>query len=414
MREQLSERVRRDFPALTREVGGLPVAFFDGPAGSQVPRRVIEAVSDYLAHHNANTGGAFATSRETDALIARARQQLADFLGAASPREIVFGANMTTLTFALSRSLRHGWSAGDEVIVTELDHQANVEPWRRAAEEAGAVVRVLPVDVESRTLDLDALERLLSPRTRLLAIGHASNAIGTITDVRRACALARNRGALTFVDAVHSAPHLLIDVQEIGCDFLACSAYKFFGPHVGVLWGREALLREVSPYKVPPATDECPGRWETGTLSHEGIAGTAAAVEWIASLAPDAAGERRDPLRSRVAAGMAAIESLEAPLMVRLLSGAERVPGARVHGPPHGHPRTPTLALTMEQLPAARVADRLAALGIFVWAGDFYASTVIDRLGLRERGGVVRIGLAPYNTAAEVDRLLEALAAIGR
>lgn len=403
------DRIRSDFPALSREVNGSPAAYFDGPAGSQVPRQVIDAVAGYLAHHNANTGGPFATSMETERIIDTARERMAALLGAGEAREVVFGANMTTLTFALSRALKNGWARGDEIVVTELDHQANVAPWVRAAEEAGAVVRTVPFDRESCSLDLEALEGVLGPRTRLVAVGWASNAVGTVTDVRRVCALAREAGALSFVDAVHYAPHGVMDVQGVGCDFLACSAYKFFGPHIGILWGREALLRELVPYKVPPASDAVPGRWETGTLSHEGIAGAGAAVEWIAGLA-DA---RQDASwRERVRGGMERIESLERPLMRRLLEGLAAIPGARVHGPPAGSPRTPTVALTLESASAPEIAERLAAAGIFVWAGDFYASTVIDRLGLRERGGVVRIGLAPYNSAAEVERLLEALAAM--
>jgi cysteine desulfurase family protein (TIGR01976 family) len=399
----LNRAVRSHFPALARQIDGRSPAFFDGPAGSQVPRQVIDAISDYLAHHNANTGGAFATSVATDATLDGARETAADFLGAPSAREVVFGANMTTLTFALSRSLARTWREGDEVIVTDLDHQANIAPWRLAARDAGAVVKVVPFDPESCTLDLEALERLLSPRTRLVAVGMASNAVGTITDVGRVAAMAREVGALTFVDAVHFAPHRAIDVKAIQCDFLACSAYKFFGPHVGVLWGRTEHLAGLTPYRVPPASDEVPWRWETGTLNHEGIAGTAAAMEWIASLGGE--GERRE----RMIEGMAAIHSLEGPLLRRLMDGLRAIPGARVHGPPEGHPRTPTVALTLAGRDPAAVAAELARAGIFVWSGDFYASTVVDRLGLRASGGVIRIGLAPYNTPEEVDRLLEHL-----
>ena len=405
MSTTLRDRIRSDFPALTRAVNGRVPAFFDGPAGSQVPRRVIDAVSDYLAYHNANTGGDFATSRESDSIIESARVRVAAFLGAGSPREIVFGANMTTLTFALSRSLRRTWQPGDEVIVTDLDHQANVAPWRLAAEDAGARVLTVPFDPESCTLDLATYERLLSPRTRLVAVGYASNAVGTVTDVARVAELARDAGALSFVDAVHYAPHGSIDVQALGCDFLACSAYKFFGPHVGILHGREQHLAELEPYRVPPASNEVPGRWETGTLNHEGIAGTAAAIEWIAGLAGDEGG-----MRERIVAGMKVIEELERPLFRSIREGLLAIPGARIHGPPDDHPRTPTLALTLEGHSPATLARRLAENGIYVWAGDFYASSVIDRLGLREAGGVVRIGLAPYNTQEEVDRLLAVVA----
>jgi cysteine desulfurase family protein (TIGR01976 family) len=400
--ETLSTRIRNDFPALQRQIEGRSPAYFDGPAGSQVPRQVIDAVADYLANHNANTGGAFTTSVETDAIIEGAREWAAAFLGSGSSREVVFGANMTSLTFALSRSLSRTWAAGDEVIVTELDHQANIAPWRMAAEERGVTVKVVPFHRESCTLDLEAYARLLTPRTRLVAVGYASNAVGTVNDVTHVATLARQVGALTFVDAVHRAPHGLLDVEAIGCDFLSCSAYKFFGPHVGILWGRNELLTALTPYRVPPSSNEAPGRWETGTLNHEGIAGTGAAIRWIASLARGE-GDRRE----RVAAGMQAIEGIEGPLLARLLDGLSSIPGVRVHGPPRGHPRTPTVAMTLEGEHPSVVAETLASEGIFVWAGDFYAPSVIAGLGLAESGGVVRIGLAPYNTAGEVDRLLE-------
>jgi cysteine desulfurase family protein (TIGR01976 family) len=278
--------VRADFPVFERRIAGRPIAFFDGPGGSQIPQPVIDAVADYLTFHNANTGGRFATSEESDAVISAARAAVGDLLNA-PPGEVVFGANMTTLTFAISRALGREWGPGDEVIVTELDHLANVAPWRRMAEERGMTVHTVPFDPDTMQLDLAAMERLLSPRTRLVAVGAASNAVGTINDVRRAAALAREAGALSFVDAVHYAPHRLVDVAELGCDFLACSAYKFFGPHVGILWGRGEHLERFTPFKVPPAPNTSPERWETGTLNHEGIAGTAAAVDWIAGLGRD-------------------------------------------------------------------------------------------------------------------------------
>jgi cysteine desulfurase family protein (TIGR01976 family) len=400
-----SEDIRQQFPALGRVVGGEPVAFFDGPAGSQVPRAVIDAMGDYLAYHNANTHGFFATSRETDAIITTARERMADFLGARTPNEVAFGANMTTLTFALSRALRREWSAGDEVIVTELDHQANVSPWRQAAEEVGAVVRTVELDPESGTLRMDQLEGFLGPKTRLVAVGYSSNALGTINDVHQVARLCRQAGALSFVDAVHYAPHGTIDVEEIGCDFLACSAYKFFGPHLGILWGRSELLDSARPFKLPPASDRSPERWETGTLSHEAIAGAAAAVEWIAGLAPSQDGSWRE----RMIGGMHAIDEIEHPLLDRVFSGLATIPGVRLYGPPPTARRVPTVAITLEGRHPDEVARKLAAEGIFVWSGDFYATTVIDRLGLRESGGVVRIGLAPYNTADEVDRLIEGI-----
>src|SRR5215207_6822729 len=277
MKQMDPHRIRQDFPVFGREVAGRPIAFFDGPGGSQVPRQVADAVAEYLTLHNANAHGCFATSEETDAAISGARRAMADFVGG-DAGEIVFGANMTTLTLHLSRALGRAWGEGDEVVVTALDHQANVAPWRLMAEDAGMTVRVVPFDPETLQLDYAALESLLSPRTRLLAIGAASNAVGTINEVRRAAEMARAAGALTFVDAVHYAPHRRVDVEELGCDFLACSAYKFFGPHAGVLWGRRELLEGFRPYRLPPAPSEAPGRWETGTQNHEAIAGIAAAV----------------------------------------------------------------------------------------------------------------------------------------
>lgn len=398
-------RIRADFPALTRTVGGRPVAFFDGPAGSQVPRSVIDAVAGYLASSNANTEGAFATSAETDGMLRSARAAVGALVGG-TPDGVVFGQNMTTLTYALSRAMSRDWSTGDEVIVTDLDHQANVGPWVQAAEDSGATVVRVPFDPETCQLDLDLLEGSLGPRTRVVAIGYASNAVGTVNDVRRVCAAARAVGAISFVDAVHFAPHGVMDVRAIGCDFLACSAYKFFGPHVGMVWGRPELLATLRPYRLRPASDEVPERWETGTLNHEGIAGVAAAVEWIAGLS----GPGTEASRARVAAGMAIIEEVERPLLDRLVAGLQAVPGLRIHGPPPGAARTPTLAFTLPGLTPRRIAEELGRQGVFVWDGDFYASTVVDRLGLREAGGVVRIGMAPYNTEGEVDRLVAGVA----
>lgn len=408
-------RVRADFPVFARRVAGRPVAFFDGPGGSQIPQAVIDAVGDYLAFHNANTGGRFATSEESDATITAARRAMGDLLNA-PPGEIVFGANMTTLTFAVSRALGREWGPGDEVIVTELDHQANVAPWRRMAEERGMTVHMVPFDPDTLQLDLAAMERMLSPRTRLVAVGAASNAVGTINDVRRATALAREAGALSYVDAVHYTPHRLVDVAELGCDFLVCSAYKFFGPHVGILWGRAEHLERFTPFKLPPAPDTMPERWETGTLNHEGIAGTGAAVDWIAGLGHDEEGEpgsargRREALRQ----GYARIEEHEGELVRRLLNGLHGIGGVRVYGPPAGAERTPTVAFTVEGSTPDEVAVRLGAEGVFVWNGNFYALTCTERLGLEDRGGLIRAGLAPYCTEEDVDRLLDCVERIAR
>ncbi|HET6764465.1 MAG TPA: cysteine desulfurase-like protein [Longimicrobiaceae bacterium] len=399
----LGNAIRSAFPVFERRFGGTPAAFFDGPGGSQVPRPVIDAVAGYLAYHNANTHGAFQTSDETDRILFGARERVAELLGAAGPDEVVFGANMTTLTFAVSRALAPGWGEGDELIVTELDHQANVAPWRRVAEDRGMTVRVVPFDPETMQLDYAALESLLSPRTRLVAIGAASNAVGTINDVARVTRLAREAGALSYVDAVHYTPHRRVDVQALGCDFLACSAYKFFGPHVGILWGRQELLEQIRPYKVPPAADTAPERWETGTLNHEGIAGTAAAVDWIASLSGTGEGAAR---RDALDRAYAAIEAHEGLLVERLLAGLRAIPQVRVYGPPAGAQRTPTVAFTVEGHTPEDVAGILAEEGVFVWNGNFYATTVCEKLGLEGSGGLIRAGLAPYNTEEDVDRLL--------
>ncbi|HET6230258.1 MAG TPA: cysteine desulfurase-like protein [Longimicrobiaceae bacterium] len=407
---EFASRVRTSFPVFERRVGGKPIAFFDGPGGSQVPRSVADAVAGYLTHHNANTHGAFLTSRESDAAILAAREAMADFVNSRAD-EIVFGANMTTLTFAFSRALGAEWGPGDEVIVTELDHQANVAPWRRMAEDRGVTVRAVPFDRETMTLDYAALEEMLSDRTRLVAIGAASNAVGTINDVSRVCSLARAAGALTYVDAVHYAPHRLVDVQAFGCDFLACSAYKFFGPHVGIVWAKREHLERFTPYKVPPASNDAPERWETGTLNHEGIAGTGAAVDFIASLDPAPAGDGR---RAALARAMARIDEHEGALVRRLLDGLGVIGGVRIYGPPASSPRTPTVAFTVEGTPPDAVAAKLGDEGVFVWNGNFYAVTVCERLGLEDCGGLIRAGLAPYNTDEDVDRLIEGVARIAR
>jgi cysteine desulfurase family protein (TIGR01976 family) len=404
------EGCRSQFPALARRVGGRPAVFFDGPGGSQVPRRVIDAVAHYLGHANANTHGAFATAIESDAILDEARAAAADFLGAADPATVAFGPNMTTLTFALSRALARGWGPGDEVVVTDLDHDANVTPWVRAAGDAGATVRRVRFRPEDGTLDLDALRAALSPRTRLLAVGCASNALGTINPVQEIARLAHAHGALVFLDAVHHAPHAAIDVEGWGCDFLSCSAYKFFGPHVGLLYGRKSLLDALPAYKVRPASDETAQRWETGTQNHEGIAGTLAAIEYLAALGRDhdpAAGSRRAALL----AAWEAIRAYESGLALRLLDVLARAPGVRVYGltdPARVSERTPTCSFTHARRTAAEVAARLAERGICSWSGNFYALGVTETLGL-EPAGLLRVGLLHYNTAAEIDRLGEAL-----
>jgi cysteine desulfurase family protein (TIGR01976 family) len=400
--------IRAHFPALERLHNGRPVAYFDGPGGTQVPRAVTDAVTDYLLHHNANTHWRYPSSRETDAMMEGAREALADFLGA-SPREVAFGANMTTLTFHLARGLGRAWGQGDEIVVTELDHHANIAPWRALEGERGVTVRVVPMVPETGQLDWEALERALSGRTRLLAIGAASNALGTITDVARAVRLARDAGALTFVDAVHYAPHRLVDVRAIGCDFLACSAYKFYGPHVGVLYGRAERLAAVDIPKLRPAPDTAPERLETGTLNHEGIAGAAAAVDFLASL-QSGVGTRRDRLR----AVYAELDRRGLVLVQRLLDGLQATPGVRVFGPADASARTPTVAFTLGDRHSDAVADALAEEAVFASTGDFYAASVVQRYELASRGGLVRAGCAAYTSADEVDRLLAGVARLAR
>ncbi len=396
---QSTQEIRGRFPALERRHGGHPVAYFDGPGGTQVPKVVADAVADYLLHHNANTHWRYPTSEETDRLIAGAREAMADFLGGA-PSEIVFGANMTTLTFHLGRALGRGWGPGDELIVTELDHHANVAPWRALERERGVTVRSVPLVPGTGELDWTALQEALSARTRLLAIGAASNALGTVSDVARACGLARAVGALTFVDAVHSAPHALVDVRAIGCDFLACSAYKFYGPHIGILYGRRDRLEALDAPKLAPAPETAPERMETGTLDHEGIAGAGAAVDFLASLA--AGGSRRERLRR----GFGELHARGQILLERLWQGLGEIPGVTRYGPPPGRPRTPTVSFTLAGRTSDEVATALAADGVFVSNGDFYATTVVERLGLGAQG-LVRAGCACYTTSDEVDRLVE-------
>jgi cysteine desulfurase family protein (TIGR01976 family) len=400
------DSIRSRFPALQRLHAGLPVAYFDGPGGTQVPHSVVDAVSDYLLNHNANTHWAYPTSRETDAALAAAREALADFVGG-RPAEIVFGANMTTLTFHLGRALGRRWTSGDEIVVTELDHHANVDPWRQLARERDLLVRTVRLRPETGQLDTDDLSAAIGPRTRLLAIGAASNALGTKSDVRRAADLAHASGALVFVDAVHYAPHALVDVNALGADFLACSAYKFYGPHVGVLWGRQGLLEALDVPKLEPAPDTAPDRLETGTQNHEGIVGAGAAVDFLAALSPGA------DRRSRLAASMQALHARGQELVERLWSGLRALPGVTVYGPPPTEPRTPTVAFVVADRTSEEVARALVDRAVFVSNGDFYAATVVRRLG-HEKDGVVRAGCACYTTREEVDRLIEGVAGLAR
>ena len=401
------DTIREQFPALRREHRGQPVAYFDGPGGTQVPAIVAERMRDYLLHHNANTHWAYPTSEETDAAIAAARAALADFLGA-SPQEIAFGANMTTLTFHISRALARNWQPGDEIIVTELDHHANVDPWRAVARDRGLTIRSVPMNAATGELEWDALERAFSPRTKLLAIGAASNILGTITDVSEAARLARDAGALCFVDAVHYAPHELVDVAAFGCDLLVCSPYKFYGPHLGTAFVRRDLLERLDLPKVEPAANTAPDRLETGTQSHEAIVGAAAAVDFLASLA-GGAGNRRE----RLARTFAALNDRGLRQITRLWDGLRAIPGVTVYGPPPSRPRTSTISFVVSGLDSTAVARHCADRGLFVSSGDFYALTVARRLG-HGSDGLVRLGCAAYTTDAEVERAIAAIADVAR
>ncbi|HYB54389.1 MAG TPA: cysteine desulfurase-like protein [Thermoanaerobaculia bacterium] len=397
------EAIRSRFPALDRRHNGRSVAYFDGPGGTQVPRDVVAAMGDYLYHHNANTHWHYPTSAETDAAIDDARRTLADFVNG-EPSEIAFGANMTTLTFHLARALGRRWGAGDEIVATELDHHANIDPWRDLERERGVRVKLVPFDTATGQIDPENLSLAVGPRTRLLAIGGASNALGTVNDLPRAVELAHKVGALVFIDAVHSAPHVLPDVARLGCDFLACSAYKFYGPHVGVLWGRRSLLDTLDLPRLEPAPAEAPENFETGTQNHEGIVGAAAAVDFLASLG-------RAPGLSRRAAlerAYAALHARGQRLFERLWKGLEAIASVRLYGPPPDAPRTPTVSFAVEGAPADSVAEALAERAVFVSSGDFYAKTVVERLG-HAVDGVVRAGCACYTTDEEIERLVEAV-----
>ena len=400
------DSIRAAFPALRRRESGHPVAYFDGPGGTQVPQQVADAVSEYLLQHNANTHWEYPTSAETDRLLGDARAALADFLNAA-PDEIAFGANMTTLTFHLARALGRGWGADDEIIVTELDHHANVAPWTALARERGVTIRTVRLDPRTGQLDWQQLEDSFNARTRLLAIGAASNALGTINDVRAAVALAHDAGALAFVDAVHYAPHVLVDVRDFDCDFLGCSAYKFYGPHVGVLWMRRSLIDELDVPKLLPSPDEGPERVETGTLNHEGIVGAGAAVDFLASLG---AGSDR---RARLHSAFATLHERAAAQVARLWDGLAGTGNVTLYGPQPGVPRSPTIGFTVHGMQSADVARQLAPRGLYLSHGDFYAQTVVERLGLADEG-LVRAGCACYTTDDEIERLIEAIAELRR
>ena len=392
-------KIRACFPALERFHNQHPVAYFDGPGGTQVPRSVVEALTDYLYHHNANTHWAYPTSEETDVAIENARQVCAEFLNA-SPKEIAFGANMTTLTFHLARALAAQYSSGDEIVVTELDHHANVAPWFRLIAEHGVRVKIAKMVPETGQLDWDSFDQCVTKRTRLVAIGAASNALGTINDVGRAIQTARAVGAQVFIDAVHYAPHTLVDVRAMDCDFLSLSAYKLYGPHIGVLFGKLELLESINFPRLLPAPDYAPENVETGTQNQEGMVGAGAAVDFLASLA---AGESR---RSRLTATYQELHRRSAELTARLWDGLAEIDGVRLYGPPPAAARTPTISFTVDGVTSTDVARKLAARGLFLSHGDFYAATVTERLGLGPEG-LVRAGCACYTTREEIERLIE-------
>lgn len=404
------DTVRAAFPALAVNDGGRPRAYFDAPGGTQVCAPAIAAMVAHLERGTANAGGAFATSVETDALSDAAHAAMADLLGA-SPDEIAFGANMTSLTFAVSRALAQHWSAGDELVVTRLDHDANVSPWLRVAEDVGMTVRWLDFDPATGVLDLAMLPSLLGPRTRLVAVGAASNAIGTLNDIPGMVAMVRRQcEALVFVDAVQSVPHVPVDVRALGCDLLVCSPYKFFGPHQGVLWGRAALLETIAAYKVRAArTVPAATRFETGTPSFEAQAGVSGTIAYLEGLGALVDGDRANNRATRLRIAMTACAAYERDLGERMLAGLATIAGLTLYGPPTMVGRVPTFAFTIAGHRPDSIARGLAERNIFVWSGHFYAVEVVARLGLAETGGLVRVGLAHYTTADEVDALIDAL-----
>ena len=411
--------IRAEFPALER-----PAIFLDNPAGTQITQRSLDRMSAYLVDCNANHAGAFTTSRASDALIDQARQTTADFLGASRPEEIVYGPNMTTLTLHLSRSLARTLSPGDTIAVTRLDHDANISPWTLIAADRGCEVAWVDFDVEDGRLDLDSFQAALDRNPKLVAFGYASNALGTINPVKELTRMVHDAGALVFVDAVQYAPHGPIDVQDLEVDFLVCSAYKFFGPHIGILYGKFDLLDELTAYKVRPASNKVPWKFETGTPSFEGIAGVLGALEYYAWIGEEYGGEFEEDYSGELSGqgrllknGLAAVQAYESGLSRQLLKTLSSVPGIRVYGlddPDDVQERVPTVAVNLEGIHPRRVAELLDEKGIYVWDGNYYAISVTERLGVEESGGMVRIGAVHYNTPAEIDRLGDALKEISQ
>jgi cysteine desulfurase family protein (TIGR01976 family) len=399
--------VREQFPALARTYNGRGVVYFDGPGGSQVARQAIDAMAGYMERGGANLHGVFPTSTETEEILARTRETAADFLGA-EPDETAFGANMTTLTFAISRALAREWDETSEIVVTELDHRANVDPWLIAAREKGAKVRWVRLDPETLTLDQDDFERNINEKTRLVAVGLASNAVGTVNGVAAIAEMAHDVDAIVAVDAVHAAPHIPVDRDAINADIITCSAYKFFGPHVGVTVIRRELLERLDVYRLDPAPHYIPDKLETGTQNHEGIAGVKGAIDFIASLGE---GSSR---REKLANAMQTIEEYEAGLAETFRTALQDLPGVKLYAAPDGIRKTPTIAFRVEGYSTDQVCVRMLQHGFFIAAGDFYASTIAERLGIKDSGGFVRAGLAPYNTEDEVERFVTALEVLVR
>lgn len=406
--------VRAQFPSLHTQVHGQPAAFLDGPAGTQVPTRVIHAIQNYLLTSNANTGGAFLTSRRTEEIIGNSRAAMADFFHC-DKDEVVFGQNMTTITLAMSRAIARELKAGDEIVLTVLDHDANYSPWK-ALEEKGIVTRTVDIREDDCTLNLDDLKNMLNEKTRLVAVGYASNAVGTINPVAEITRLAHAAGAMTYVDAVHYAPHGLIDVKTLDCDFLVCSPYKFFGPHMGTLYGKRRHLESFKPYKVRPCTEQIPDRWESGTQIHELIAGIGAAVEYLAELGRHSEVDI-STRREALAAAYRSSVAYETGLIWQLIDGLKAIPGCRIYGitdPKRFGERCSTLSLRLGNHHPTAIAKFLGDRGIFTWDGNYYALNLSERLGVESRGGLLRIGLLHYNTAEEVERLLAALREFAR
>jgi cysteine desulfurase family protein (TIGR01976 family) len=405
------DRIRGQFPSLFETDDGKPRLYFDNPAGTQVPQMVVDRMADCMLHSSANLGGDFPTSLQAGTVVDGARAAMADFVNAPSPDEIIFGQNMTSITFHLSRSVGKLLQPGDEIILSRMDHDANVEPWKLMARDFNLKVRWLEFDTETFEFDLSELDTLLNDKTRLVCVGGASNLIGTINDIKTICAKAREAGAWSFIDAVQSAPHILSDVQDFGCDFFVCSAYKFFGPHQGILWGRRDILESLEPYKVRPAPTELPWCFETGTQSHEGMAGTAAAVDyfaWVGETMGGASGNRRE----RLEAGLKLLFDYEKQLADRLIAGLKSIPGVRVLGisdPDASDRRVPTVSFVHEQHAPSDIASALAERNIFAWSGHNYALELAKVLKINDSGGAVRIGAVHYNTADEIDAVIAAL-----